>query len=98
VEVFKFIDAEKTSYPIAFMCRRLGVSSAGYYAWKQRPPSQRSLSEARISALIHQIHAASRGTYGAPRIHAELADEHRVRCGRKRVARLMRRAQLRGVC
>jgi putative transposase len=98
VEVFKFIDAEKTSYPIAFMCRRLGVSSAGYYAWKQRPPSQRSLTDARISTLIHQIHAGSRGTYGAPRIHAELADEHSVRCGRKRVARLMRRAQLRGVC
>jgi putative transposase len=96
--VFKFIDAEKTSFPIAFMCRRLGVSTAGYYAWKQRPPSQRAGTDARLSKLIHQIHAHSRGTYGAPRIHAELADEHGVRCGRKRVARLMRIAQLRGVC
>ena len=56
------------------------------------------MADARIGELIHQIHAGSRGTYGAPRIHAELADEHGVHCGRKRVARLMRIAQLRGVC
>ncbi|MBO0758293.1 MAG: IS3 family transposase, partial [Bradyrhizobiaceae bacterium] len=98
VHIFEFIDAEKTSFPIAFMCRRLGVSKAGYYAWKERPPSQRAVADTRLSKLIHQIHAGSRGTYGAPRIHAELADEHGVRCGRKRVARLMRSARLRGVC
>jgi putative transposase len=96
--VFEFIDAEKTSFPIAFMCRRLGVSKAGYFAWKRRPPSPRAVADARIGTLIHQIHAGSRGTYGAPRIHAELADEHGVRCGRKRVARLMRIAKLHGVC
>jgi putative transposase len=96
--VFEFIDAEKTSFPIAFMCQRLGVSKAGYFAWKRRPPSSRAVADARIGELIHQIHAGSRGTYGAPRIHAELADEHGVHCGRKRVARLMRIAQLRGVC
>jgi putative transposase len=96
--VFQFIDAEKTSLPIAFMCQRLGVSKAGYYAWKQRPPSARAVADARISTLIHQIHAGSRGTYGAPRIHAELREDHDVRCGRKRVARLMRIAGLRGVC
>ena len=44
------------------------------------------------------MHAGSRGTYGAPRVPAELADEHGVHCGRKRVARLMRIAELRGVC
>jgi putative transposase len=98
VEIFKFIDAEKTSFPIAFMCRRLGVSKAGYFAWQRRPLSRRDVADARISKLMHQIHAGSRGTYGAPRIHAELADEHGVRCGRKRVARLMRIAKLRGVC
>jgi putative transposase len=98
MEVFAFIDTEKTAFPIAFMCRRLGVSTAGYYAWKQRPPSPRAVADARIGQLIHQIHAGSRGTYGAPRIHAELADEHGIRCGRKRVARLMRSARLRGVC
>jgi putative transposase len=98
MQVFEFIDAEKTSFPIAFMCRRLGVSKAGYYAWKDRPSSPRAVTDARISALIHQIHAGSRGTYGAPRIHAELGDDHGVHCGRKRVARLMRIARLRGVC
>jgi putative transposase len=98
MQVFEFIDAEKTSFPIAFMCRRLGVSKAGYYAWKDRPSSPRAVTDARISALIHQIHAGSRGTYGAPRIHAELGDDHGVHCGRKRVARLMRIATLRGVC
>ena len=98
VQVFEFIDAEKTSFPIAFMCRRLDVSKAGYYAWKERPLAQRAVADARITVLIHQIHAGSRGTYGAPMVHAELADEHGVRCGRKRVARLMRIAQLRGVC
>jgi predicted RNA polymerase sigma factor len=98
LEVFKFVDAEKTSFPIAFMCRRLGVSTAGCYAWKQRPPSHLAVADTRLSTLIHQIHAASRGTYGAPRMHAELADEHDVRCGRKRVARLMRVAKLKGVC
>ena len=98
VEVFKFIDAEKTWFPIAFMCQRLGVSKAGYFAWKRRPPSPRAVADARIDKLIHQIHTGSRGTYGAPRIHAELTDEHGVRCGRKRVARLMRIAKLGGVC
>jgi putative transposase len=96
--VFQFIDAEKTSFPIAFMCSRLGVSTAGYYTWKRRPPAPRAVADARLSTLIHKIHAGSRGTYGAPRVHAELADEHGVHCGRKRVARLMRIARLRGVC
>ncbi len=98
MQVFKFIDAEKTSFPIAFMCKQLGVSKAGYYAWKDRPVAQRAVADARLSTLIHQIHAGSRGTYGAPRIHAEVADEHGIRRGRKRVARLMRIAKLCGVC
>jgi putative transposase len=97
-EVFRFIDAEKACFPIAFMCRRLEVSVSGYYAWRQRPPSARAVADARLSTTIHLIHASSRGTYGAPRVHAELAEDHSVRCGRKRVARLMRIAHLRGVC
>ena len=96
--MYAFIDAEKTSFPIAFMCARLGVSTAGYYAWLKRSPSARSVADAELTARIQQIHARSRGTYGVPRIHAELGDEHGVHCGRKRVARLMRRAHLRGVC
>ena len=98
IQVFEFIDAEETSFPIAFMCRRLGVSKAGYFAWKHRYVSQRAVADARITKLIHQIHAGSRGTYGAQRIRAELADKYGVHFGRKRIARLMRIAQLRGVC
>ena len=97
-QVFEFIDAEKTSFPIACRCRRLGVSKAGYYTWKDRPLAKRAVADAHITKVIHQLHAGSRGTYGSPRVHAELADEHGIRCGRKRVARLMRIAKLRGVC
>jgi putative transposase len=96
--VFRFIEAEKASFPVAFLCRSLGVSPSGYYAWRKRPPSARAVADAALSASIRQIHAASRGTYGAPRIHAELADAYETRCGRKRVARLMRAAGLVGVC
>ena len=80
-------------YPIATMCRLLGVSSSGYYAWAKRPPSRRAETDAALIAEIRAAHAASRGTYGAPRIHAELAAKG-IRVGRKRVARLMRRPVL----
>jgi putative transposase len=79
------------------MCRLLGVSSSGYYAWMQRRPSRRAAMDAALLGEIHTAHAASRGTYGTPRIHAELAAKG-VRVGRKRVARLMSRAGLAGVC
>lgn len=62
MRLFQFIDAEKTSFPIAFICRRLGVSKAGYCAWHGRPAAQRVVADARLSKLIHQIHAGSRGT------------------------------------
>ncbi len=83
-------------YPIATMCRLLGVSASGYHAWRRRPPSSRGEDDAVLLARIREIHAASRGTYGAPRIHAELAADGR-RVGGKRVARLMRAAGLAGV-
>ena len=83
-------------YPIATMCRLLGVSASGYHAWRRRPPSRRGEDDAVLLARIREIHAASRGTYGAPRIHAELAADGR-RVGGKRVARLMRAAGLAGV-
>ena len=60
-QVYVFIDAEKTSFPIAFMCGRLGVSTAGYYAWLKRPPSARSVVDAELIDTIQQIHARSRG-------------------------------------
>ncbi len=78
------------------MCRLLGVSTSGYYAWLGRGPSKRALSDTSLTELISEIHARSWGSYGAPRIHAELADRG-IRVGRKRVARLMRAAGLQGV-
>ena len=95
---FRFIEAEKDQHPVARLCRVLRVSESGYYAWRARAPSARAVADAALTATIRTIHAGSRGTYGAPRVHAELAQAHEVRCGRKRVARLMRAAGLTGVC
>jgi transposase InsO family protein len=77
------------------MARLFGVSTSGYYAWLIREPSRRICSDAQLLARIRTLHASSRGTYGAPRIHAQLAREG-VHVGRKRVARLMRMAGLCG--
>jgi putative transposase len=79
------------------MCRLLGVSASGFYAWDERPLSQRALDDIALSAKIHAIHRGSRECYGVPRIHAELADDYDIHVGKKRVARLMRVAGLRGV-
>jgi len=77
------------------LCRMLGVSRSGYYAWRERPPSKRSREDAALTAKIHEIHRRSRETYGSPRVHAELRALG-TRCGRKRVERLMRQAGLQG--
>ncbi len=71
------------------MCRVLGVSRAGFYAWERRAPSDRDLADAWLLEKIREIHAASKGTYGARRVHAELRLAHGVRVGCKRVERLM---------
>src|SRR5947208_1413522 len=81
---------------IATMCRVLGVSASGYYAWREREPSQRTRSNEDLLQRIRTIHLKSRETYGAPRVHAELRDEG-VAVSYNRVARLMRAAGLRGV-
>ena len=86
----------QATYRIAPMCRLLGVSPSGYYAYWKREPSARSKRDAQLKARIQAIHRWSRGTYGAPRIHAELADEG-THVGRKRVARLLRELGLAGV-
>ena len=86
----------QATFPIATMCRVLAVSASGYYRWRRRPRSARSLDDAALTERIRAAHAASKGTYGAPRIHAELAAQG-VRIGKKRVARLMRAAGLAGV-
>ena len=83
-------------YSIAMMCRLLEVSTSGYYAWRRRTTSQRARADAVLLVRIREIHAASLRTYGAPRIHAELAAEGAA-VGRKRVARLMHGAGLAGV-
>ena len=88
--------ANRATYPIATLCRVLGVSPSGYYAWLPRPRSARRVLDAALLERIRAIHRKSRGTYGAPRIHAELVDDGWC-IGRKRVARLMREAELEGV-
>jgi putative transposase len=90
------VSENQAAYPIATMCRLLGVSPSGYYAWMKRQPSRRAQADAALLAQIREVHAASRGTYGTPRIHVELAAQG-VRVGRKRIARLMARAGLVGV-
>jgi putative transposase len=77
------------------MCRVLDLSTSSYYAWRGRAPSRRAQRDAELTKRIRDIHETSRGTYGVPRMHAELAAEgHQV--GRKRIARLMRAARLEG--
>jgi putative transposase len=72
VSVFRLIDAERVNYPVAALCRMLGVSKSGYYAWRSRPPSKRSREDAILTEKIREIHSRSRETYGYPRVHAEL--------------------------
>ncbi len=95
MSLFKLIEAEKASYPISLLCRVLGVSRSGYYEWKDRPLFKRDRENAALTEKIRQIHERSRQVYGYPRVHAELKALG-VRCSRKRVARLMRKAGLRG--
>jgi len=95
VSIYRFIDAEKASYPVSALCRVLRVSRSGYYEWKDRPPSNRERENATLTERIREIHQRSRETYGYPRVHAELRALG-VRCNRKRVARLMRKDGLRG--
>jgi putative transposase len=90
------VTPHQAEHRVATMCRVLGVSPSGYYAWRKRPLSMRARADVALSAQIAAIHRESRGTYGAPRVHAELA-AHGVRVGRKRVARLMRQAKIHGV-
>lgn len=87
--------ANQAVYSVKRMCDLLGVSASGYYAWSRRLRSQRSLSDEKLLARIRSIHEWSRGTYGAPRIHAELVASG-TPISRKRVARLMRKAGLQG--
>ena len=89
------MSANQARFPIATMARVLGVSQAGYHAWVRRPPSAYAVADAALLKRVRTVHASSRETYGAPRVHAELragGERH----GRKRIARLMREAGLVG--
>jgi transposase InsO family protein len=87
----RYIDAERTRYPVRALCRALKVSASGYYAAHGRPASARAVRQAQLTTRIGAIHAQSRATYGAPRVHAELDRQGDV-CCRNTVARLMRAA------
>jgi putative transposase len=92
---FEFVKRLKATYPVTHLCRALGVSPSGSFAWRRRTTSGHALANAALQKRIVAIHAASRATYGAPRVHAELRVQG-VRCSRKRVARLMRLAGVAG--
>lgn len=84
----RFIDAHRDRHPVQRLCAALRISPSGYYAARCREPSARSRRQAELTSKIEQIHKASRETYGAPRIHAELAEQGKV-CSKNTVARLM---------
>ena len=86
---FQFIKDHSYRFQIRRMCRILGVSASGYYAWLHRPESQRTRENRRLVVEIRAIHKENRGVYGSPRIHAELK-EREIHVGENRVARLMR--------
>jgi putative transposase len=96
VSCFRFIRAERANFPISLMCRLLDVSRSGFHAWLGRAPCERRRRDDELVGRIRAIHARSQGTYGAPRVHAQLAHKG-VRVSRKRVERLMRREGLSGL-
>ena len=88
--------ANQAAHSVPTMCRVLGVSASGYYAWQRRGVSARRRQDEQLLEHVRGFHQQSRGTYGAPRIHRDLRAAG-VRVGRKRVARLLKQAGLRGV-
>jgi putative transposase len=92
--IYQFVEEHRAAYPVRRLCCTLGVSPSGYYAWRQRPPSLRSLANQRLLTHMRVIHAEVHETYGSPRLHAELVARG-LPCNVKRVARLMRLYHLR---
>jgi putative transposase len=93
VKAYTFIEAEKV--PARRACVLLEVSAAAYYRWRKHIPSKHEVRDRELTEKLEKVHAESRGTYGAPRIHRELRKEG-IRCGKKRVARLMAEHRLVG--
>ena len=92
---YRFIEQERCHYAVTLLCRVMQVSRSGFYVWRRRPESDKAKQDRELTERIIGIHSHNRATYGAPRIHAELRDQG-TRCGKKRVARLMRLASLKG--
>lgn len=93
---FRFIEDHRDTYPVRLMCAVLEVSPAGYYAWRDRPVSERTKSNAALLAAIRQIHQDSSGRYGSPRVHAVLRRQERG-ASRGRIERLMHRHGIRAI-
>jgi hypothetical protein len=68
---FRLIEAERAQHPVSLLCSVLGVTRAGFYAWKRRGRSKRALEDERLRALIGKVFRDSLETYGVPRVHAE---------------------------
>ena len=96
MSVFRFIAAERANHHVKTLCWAPGISRSGFHAWAARPPSQRACEDALLLERIRELHAASRRTYGSPRIYRDLRADG-VQVGRKRVERLMRTNGLSGV-
>ena len=90
---FTFITTEKAVFPVRVLCRALGVTRSGYYAWRHRPLSARAQHDRVLTSQLHLVHAESRHTYGRPRLHRALRARG-IRIGDKRVRRLMQAAGL----
>jgi transposase InsO family protein len=90
------VKVNQATHSVGMMCRLLKISRNGFYAWLKRPMCTRQRADLALTGKIEAIHRGSKGVYGSPMIHAELADDHQIRVGRKRVARLTRCAGLRG--
>jgi transposase InsO family protein len=93
---FCFIEDRRADYPVRILCEVLGVSSAGYYAWRSRPESRRSAANRELVAAIKRVHRDVCGRYGSPRIHVELRAQGRG-ASRGRIERLMRRHGIRAI-
>jgi putative transposase len=97
--IFAFIAESCEDLPAATVCRVMKVSTSGFYGWQtaQLTPCRRRVEDDALTAKIVEVHRQSRGTYGSPRVHAELRLGEGLCIGRKRVERLMRQAGLEGI-
>src|SRR6266852_5360181 len=93
---FRFIEDRRSDYPVTIMCDVLGVSPAGYYAWRARPESPRAAANRELVDDIKRVHRDTNGRYGSPRVHAELRAQGRG-VSRGRIERLMRRHGIRAI-